>query len=106
MTSWERIVNPVNLSNFLTPPSVHVSHVQQNLYQQFIQTRETAEQARHAVEETEAEAERKQTNNVQQQAQATMMGMHNLEVQAERFHERKMAECDAELAQVARDLGL
>ena len=55
------------------------------LYQQYIQVGETADQARAAVSQTEAEAERRRRAYAQQQAFIASKEIQHMEAQAEKF---------------------
>ena len=57
--SLQIIFNPANISTLVSAPTLNVNQEHHTLYQQYIQVGETADQARAAVWQTEAEAERR-----------------------------------------------
>ena len=69
--SLEGIFNPVNIS-----PTLNVNQEHHTLYQQYTQVGETADQARAAVSQTKAEAERRHRAYAQQQAFIVSMEMN------------------------------
>ncbi|CAE7359319.1 unnamed protein product, partial [Symbiodinium sp. CCMP2592] len=96
----DRIFGPVGptLSPFVSNPTVDISNVQYTLYN-VVNQGETAEQQRMAIERTEADAERRHASILNQQSHDNLVRMAGMAEQAERLHEVKMAECEAQFAE-------
>ena len=73
----------------MSVPTLNANQAHHTLYRQYIQVGETADQARAAVSQTEAEAKRRHTASAQQQAFMASMEFQHMEAQAERVQEER-----------------